>query len=897
MRTKLFIAGLLACLTVPAGAAPAPMPWPASPYIRNTFDRSVSAGAARTALGITDTNGSFLTVAPDVNTNRLSTNDAVLDLAGNAADWSDLGTNGARFVDANGNWTGGLEGSNSTTSVGGTFIGGGTANVIGTNMPASAIVGGSGNTVPDSALVGSGWNFIGGGSANRIATTEWAGIVGGAYNESVGSTGPFIGGGYSNLVVGLQSSIVGGKSNYLGGNYSVIEGGRYNWVHADNSSVGGSYNVLGTSIFTSESGIVLGSSNRVEASVAGAIGWGLTNTVTKTLDLGVSDATKMTLSATGVVSKVPFYGSGAGLTDLPLSDLPVTNNDSRAISLTNAENVFAGTLQSGTISEGTFDTTNTTGWKWDTYTVTNRPTNLWATPNLPLASDVEHGMTSRLLETNDFSANAYTTFTTGSAGTASNVTAPTITGDVLASEDGATYTNLHLGVWRATVTTTDDVPVTVRSWSLPTNNSLGVRGFMMAQGSYSNVTLREISALFENRATVALIDSTNKTLLPQVDSTTNWLTYFTNDDTTVWLTAVGQVDQSIFWGFQGDMMQLTNGTVAASCSPAAIAGQPAAYENVTNSTATFTVTPSGSSPFTYVWQQTNYVDGFTNIYLPGKFAGTNGATLSVFATLEVDGGYFRCAVANACGSITSSPALMTITNGVAPPEGGYTFTNGMVAEWKFNEGLGTNAVETWANNGWVPQAKWTPGVSNVQYGIGGDHTNIIMTSSNAISFATSNVLTLAFWIYPTNWSATQNQILLESSTNYNNNTGSFIVYHRNGYQLLHAFVNVAGGDSVGGQFAFADALSGQWNHVVITLDNSGATATPLSAWVNGVAVTPEQTNPTHTNGIAFATQKIYLGNVRGTDEAVNAAFDHLQLFNTTLVETNVVNLMTNTAAW
>jgi beta-galactosidase len=92
-------------------------------------------------------------------------------------------------------------------------------------------------------------------------------------------------------------------------------------------------------------------------------------------------------------------------------------------------------------------------------------------------------------------------------------------------------------------------------------------------------------------------------------------------------------------------------TVAAAIAPTIIQ-QPASVSVLANDPATFSVSPSGSSPFTYQWM----LNGVTLL-------GANAATYSILAVQSTNVGSYTVVVTNAAGSVTSAAATLTI----APP--------------------------------------------------------------------------------------------------------------------------------------------------------------------------------------------------------------------------------------
>ena len=92
-------------------------------------------------------------------------------------------------------------------------------------------------------------------------------------------------------------------------------------------------------------------------------------------------------------------------------------------------------------------------------------------------------------------------------------------------------------------------------------------------------------------------------------------------------------------------------TTAAAPTAPTITQQPASKTVTVGQTATFTVSASGTAPFSYQWQK-----GTTNI------ANATSSSYTTPATTSADNGsQFRVIVTNAGGNATSNPATLTVT--------------------------------------------------------------------------------------------------------------------------------------------------------------------------------------------------------------------------------------------
>jgi MYXO-CTERM domain-containing protein len=98
-------------------------------------------------------------------------------------------------------------------------------------------------------------------------------------------------------------------------------------------------------------------------------------------------------------------------------------------------------------------------------------------------------------------------------------------------------------------------------------------------------------------------------------------------------------------------------TVLAAPVPPTITTQPANVTVTEGDTATFTVVATGAAPLTYQWKK----DG-TDITGATSASYTTPAT-----TLADDGAAFTVVVSNVAGTVTSDPAVLTVTPAVPTP--------------------------------------------------------------------------------------------------------------------------------------------------------------------------------------------------------------------------------------
>ena len=111
---------------------------------------------------------------------------------------------------------------------------------------------------------------------------------------------------------------------------------------------------------------------------------------------------------------------------------------------------------------------------------------------------------------------------------------------------------------------------------------------------------------------------------------------------------------------------LSKNTGAVSGTPPT-ATPPGNQAVCTGSTSTFSTVAGGAGPFTYQWYYSdNNGSSFASLAPYGNYPGNNTATMTTTDGAALSGRQFRVVVTNACGSVTSGAAVLTVTNIPAP---------------------------------------------------------------------------------------------------------------------------------------------------------------------------------------------------------------------------------------
>jgi len=128
----------------------------------------------------------------------------------------------------------------------------------------------------------------------------------------------------------------------------------------------------------------------------------------------------------------------------------------------------------------------------------------------------------------------------------------------------------------------------------------------------------------------------------------------------LWITNIVAADAGFYWSAvtnaAGFVIPEAATLTVPSSGPTGVVVTPAAQTNLWGSTAQFSVSASGSAPFTYRWQRnaTNLADG-------GNISGASSNVLTVAAITRADAASYTVGVTNSSGGTLSSAGVLTIS--------------------------------------------------------------------------------------------------------------------------------------------------------------------------------------------------------------------------------------------
>ncbi len=141
--------------------------------------------------------------------------------------------------------------------------------------------------------------------------------------------------------------------------------------------------------------------------------------------------------------------------------------------------------------------------------------------------------------------------------------------------------------------------------------------------------------------------------------------------TTSCLTLVGLTLDDVDSQYNCRVTNMDDGCVSGSqnatvgvYSPVTITSPPSNKTIMEGSNVNFTVTASGSAPFTYQWRRNG-----ANLSNGGNVYGATSASLAIISVMANQAGYYDVVVTNTCGPVTSSAAHLIVNTGYGAGRG------------------------------------------------------------------------------------------------------------------------------------------------------------------------------------------------------------------------------------
>jgi hypothetical protein len=248
----------------------------------------------------------------------------------------------------------------------------------------------------------------------------------------------------------------------------------------------------------------------------------------------------------------------------------------------------------------------------------------------------------------------------------------------------------------------------------PTNQTVGVGATATFSVTVTNGTL-PLSYQWEFNGSPLTNGVQNGAHISGATNATLTITNVQPADAGIYLVIVSNVVRSV---------TSSNAVLTVVTAPQ-ITNQPTSQSNWVGSIVTFSVGAVGQVPLRYQWQTTNGPNWVNLVNGGGHFVGVFTNSLSITNAQTTNTGFYRVVVTNVVGSVTSSPAFLSVTN--IPPAITVQPTNQTV-------GVGSTAtlsVSVNANATPPLRYQWqTNGVNLVNGGNISGATNATLTISN-----------------------------------------------------------------------------------------------------------------------------------------------------------------------
>ncbi len=276
---------------------------------------------------------------------------------------------------------------------------------------------------------------------------------------------------------------------------------------------------------------------------------------------------------------------------------------------------------------------------------------------------------------------------------------------------------------------------------------------------------------------------------------------------------------------------------SSGCTGAGIAGNPSNQTVCSGSPASFSVTASGTAPFTYQWRKNT-----------SNIGGATSATYTIASAVIGDAGSYDCVVTNSCGNATSTAATLTVNTGagIAGNPSNQTVCSGSPASFTVSASGTPAPTYQWRKNT-VNIGGATSATYNIPATTTGSAGSYDCVVTNACGSATSTAATLTVNTAAGVASNPSNQTVCAGSpASFSvtaNGTAPFT------YQWRKNTANIGGATSATFNIAAATTGDAGSYDCVVTNACGNATSTAAVLTINsGPSITTQPSNASVANG-------------------------------------------------
>lgn len=217
---------------------------------------------------------------------------------------------------------------------------------------------------------------------------------------------------------------------------------------------------------------------------------------------------------------------------------------------------------------------------------------------------------------------------------------------------------------------------------------------------------------------------------------------------------------------------------------------------------------------------------------------------------------------------------------------------GLLDWWAINEGSGassTDAGSNLVNASWVGSPSWTASAGAIYSNyLGFNGSTQAGNSASTINLSAYNLITVTFWLYQIGSGA--DQLAMEFSSNYNSNTGGFIIDMNSGGASTVLFGAKGNVDYVFNQFAVPSRNT--WHHYALVMSSKQESLGV--AYVDGVS--QSLTSGGHGNSTgAFGTYTLYFMSRNASSLWNQGRLQDVRIYNRALSQSDVTQLFAYTS--
>ncbi|HEX7298614.1 MAG TPA: PKD domain-containing protein [Solirubrobacteraceae bacterium] len=216
-------------------------------------------------------------------------------------------------------------------------------------------------------------------------------------------------------------------------------------------------------------------------------------------------------------------------------------------------------------------------------------------------------------------------------------------------------------------------------------------------------------------------------------------------------------------------------------------------------------------------------------------------------------------------------------------------TNGLVSYWRMGDTTGTTLVDATGTSSATTTGGPTLGAPGALSGdsdgsVSFDGINDAATAN--VNLSSTSSLTVEFWMKWNAW-ATDDDLAMEFTSNFNSNSGGFLIDPNAPQQNGQFGVAIGSGGSRNNVY-FPHPSAGQWHHYAFVFDTTAPAASQITPYVDGQAVAYTKT-ASGTGAGSFANSQLYFMS-RGAASLFGAgSLDEVAIYNRALNAATIAN--------